>query len=160
MAAARMKPAETPLAWRKRQGAKAGDAPVQRSQLPEDADFTTKLAALRHSVESKGVSWNGPISRGTAMELILFLSHETKGEFKSLVEILQMQQKQIAGMQAKVDHVDKHALTYSGEWQPTSTYYPGNAVSHKGQLYTALKHVIPGKSAPSSRDGSGWALMV
>lgn len=152
-----------PYRWQRQQQAtgttKAGASPVRRSQLPEDADFTTKLAALRHSVESRGLKWNGPISRGMALELILFGSHEVNREFKSLVEIIEKQQKQIAGMQAKVDHHEKHLMKFAGDFQPALTYHEGALIRSKGKLYLAMKTIAAGKGDPG-REGSGWVCVI
>lgn len=124
------------------------------------ADFTLRLAKAQAFAKQHGLKWEGPCTHMMAVALVeqkaVKVSHILKGMAARIAEL----EKVIAGQQKHVDHLNRHALRFSGEWQPTATFYEGCVVAHKGALYTALKQIPPGKSAPSTRDGSGWALMA
>lgn len=162
------------IAWRRRQGTPSEQVKsdledtlkakrAKEAATPDNtlsADFADRLAKAQAFAHKHGLKWEGLCTYGTAAALVEFRAARANHLIRGLAARVAELEKMTAGMQAKVDHHEKHALIFAGEFQPTSTYYAGNAVSYRGQLFTALKHIPPGKSAPAHRDGSGWALMV
>jgi hypothetical protein len=66
----------------------------------------------------------------------------------------------VAAFEKKLEaaaHTKSHALRYEGEWDMGREYAPGAVVRSKSATYVALREILPDKSEPPQRQGSGWA---
>jgi hypothetical protein len=66
----------------------------------------------------------------------------------------------VAAFEKKLEaaaHTKSHALRYEGDWDMDRGYAPGAVVRSKGALHFALREILPDKSEPPQRQGSGWA---
>lgn len=118
-----------------------------------DDDF--QLLKTRRNLEEQGLKWSGNASVGMVMGVAQPLTNSINVALKRIKEL----EQRIEGMQKKLDHVDKHALIFAGDWQTESTYHAGHLVRFKGATYTALRTVIPGREAPD-RAGTGWSRVT
>lgn len=118
-------------------------------------DDELRLLQVRRDFEKQGIGWNEKVSFGTVMALSLESVAMVNKAFARIAAL----EKRLEGVQKAVDHHDRHALIFRGDWQAASEYSPGCVVRHRGAVYTALKGIAPGKAEPG-RQGSGWDLIV
>ena len=118
-------------------------------------DTRFRYIEIQRELEKDGVRKNAPATQAS----FLLALDAIKDNFASVAKRLTALEKQVAGMQVSLDHTEKHALCFMGDWQPEQEYHPAAFVRHRGKTYTALRRIAPGKSEPG-RDGSGWSLVV
>ena len=87
------------------------------------------------------------------------LAEAMSGAIERLAKRVAELERQTAGMQKTVDHLDDHALIFAGAWLPETTYAAAAVVRHNGKAYTALRTIVPGKGEPG-RSGAGWTEIV
>ncbi len=169
MAAARMKAAEKPLAWRKRQGTPSEQV---RENLQEairenrakaatasdgdlNADFDMRLARAQAFAQKQGLAWNGPITHGMAAALVEFRAARANHLIKGLAARVAALEKQLAETKTVANHTGKHALTFGGSFVLESAYNEGTLCTYKGLCYIAGRDISPNLAFPP-RQGSGW----
>lgn len=131
---------------------KATESAGERALRTELANY---LLLEKGRYESAGIPFTSPVNH-EGLSIAKFVHQKT---MESMMKRIAALEKQVNGMQKKVDHTEKHALTFRGDWQLAQDYPAGAIVRHKGTLFTSLRDINPGK-APPDRQGSGWELFV
>jgi hypothetical protein len=113
------------------------------------------LVSLERDLARDGIKPSAPVSQLDLRVLLVQLMEEINGVRDAHDKL----QKRVEGMQTKVDHGEKHGLTFRGDWQAAESYSAGAVVRHRGGVFTALLDVTPGKGEPG-RQGSRWDRIV
>ena len=93
-----------------------------------DADF--KRLLIRHSLKESGANPNAKISVTSLVEFSEIVG-ETMGKLLDRIKVLE---KQVV----RLDHLEKHALQWRGDWKP-GIFFPASCiVRHAGALFVAL----------------------
>lgn len=161
MAGARMKAAEKPLAWRKRQGTASEqvradlDETIQAKRAKEAAkagDFAVRLAAIRRDFDKDDPSaWHGPASVSMCMGTGLVLADGLKAALTRIDKL----EKQLSEQKTITTHHEKHAVRFAGTFVMENAYGEGALVTYKGLCYIAARDISANLAFPP-RQGSGW----
>lgn len=93
-----------------------------------DQDF--KRFMIRRELKEAGANPNAKVSVTSLVELSEIVG-ETMGKLLDRIKALE---KQVV----RLDHLEKHALTWRGDWERGISYPPSCVVRRAGGLYVAL----------------------
>lgn len=96
--------------------------------MSTDQDF--KRFMIRHELKEAGANPNAKVSVTSLVELSEIVG-ETMGKLLDRIKVLE---KQVV----RLDHLEKNALQWRGDWKP-GIFFPASCiVRHAGGLYVAL----------------------
>ena len=97
---------------------------------------------IRHELKESGANPNAKVSVTSLVELSE-IAGEAMGKLLDRIKTLEKQQ-------VRLDHLEKHALQWRGDWKPGFFFPASCIVRHAGGLYVALTETTQEPAAPSA----------
>src|SRR5690606_23172418 len=98
---------------------------------------------IRHDLKAAGANPDAKVTATSLVELSKAVG-EVMGKLQTRIQKLEKQLE-------RLDHIERNALTWRGDWEPGVIYPQSTIVRHNGTLYVGLLESInkePGAGAP------------
>lgn len=125
------------------------------TETPEQAalrkDLQDYLVIEKAHHESNGFDWHDPVTQ-QELAMVEFLAKKSLSRHLDEIKALK---KEVKALKEAAGHVEKHFVTFGGEFQIDRPYYENTIVMFKALPYIAGRDIAEGKADPP-RQGSGW----